>query len=55
MPYRTLSADNIEATIEKLHKRIAERFPNRGIVKLCGELLIPTALTTDMCPAASCD
>ncbi len=39
MPYRTLSADNIEATIEKLHKRIAERFPNRGIVKLCGELL----------------
>ncbi len=40
MPYRTLNADHIEATIEKLHQRIAERFPNRGIVKLCGELLI---------------
>lgn len=40
MPYRTLNADHIEATIEKLHKRIVERFPNRGIVKLCSELLI---------------
>jgi hypothetical protein len=39
MPYRTLNADHIEATIEKLHKRIAERFPNRGIVTLCAELL----------------
>lgn len=40
MAYRTLQADNIEATIQKLLKRIEERFPNRGIVKLCGELLL---------------
>jgi hypothetical protein len=39
MPYRTLNADYIETTIAKLHKRIAERFPDRGIVKLCSELL----------------
>lgn len=39
MPYRTLNAANIEATIEKLHKRIVERFPDRGIVRLCAELL----------------
>lgn len=39
MPYRTLDADKIETTIEKLHKRIEERFPGRGLSKLCGELL----------------
>jgi hypothetical protein len=39
MPYRTLNAANIEVTIERLHHRIAERFPDRGIVKLCSELL----------------
>ena len=39
MPYRTLSAEKIETTIETLHKRIEERFPGRGLSKLCGELL----------------
>ncbi len=39
MPYRTLNADKIEETLEKLHKRIEERFPNRGLSRLCGELL----------------
>lgn len=39
MSYRTLNADKIEATIETLHKRIEERFPNRGLGRLCGELL----------------
>lgn len=39
MPYRTLNADHIEATLEKLQKRIDERFPGRGIGKLCAELL----------------
>jgi hypothetical protein len=39
MPYRTLDADKIESTIEKLQKRIEERFPNRGLGKLCNELL----------------
>jgi hypothetical protein len=39
MPYRTLNADKIEETIEKLRKRIEERFPGRGLGKLCAELL----------------
>jgi len=39
MPYRTLNADKIETTIEKLRKRIDERFPARGLSTLCAELL----------------
>ena len=39
MPYRTLNADRIEATLETLHQRIEERFPNRGLAKLCSQLL----------------
>ena len=39
MPYRTLDADRIEATIETLRKRIDERFPGRGLSRLCQELL----------------
>jgi hypothetical protein len=39
MPYRSLNADHIEATIERLTRRIEERFPGRGLGKLCGELL----------------
>jgi len=39
MPYRTLNADKIEQTLEKLHKRIEERFPGRGLSRLCAELL----------------
>ena len=33
MPYRSLNADRIEATLETLQKRIEERFPNRGLVE----------------------
>ncbi|MFT3725074.1 MAG: hypothetical protein QM773_16000 [Hyphomonadaceae bacterium] len=39
MEYRTLNADRIEVTIQTLQKRIDERFPNRGLSKLCGQLL----------------
>jgi hypothetical protein len=39
MPYRSLNADKIEKTIEKLQARIEERFPNRGLGRLCQELL----------------
>jgi hypothetical protein len=39
MPYRTLDAVKIEQTIETLHKRIEERFPGRGLARLCSELL----------------
>ncbi len=39
MPYRSLNADRIEATLETLHHRIQERFPNRGLAALCQQLL----------------
>ncbi len=39
MTYRTLNADLIERTLETLLRRIEERFPNRGLAKLCAELL----------------
>lgn len=39
MPYRTLNADRIEATLETLQRRIEERFPNRGLSNLCKQLL----------------
>lgn len=39
MPYRSLNADRIEATLETLHHRIQERFPNRGLAALCSQLL----------------
>ena len=39
MAYRSLEADRIDQTIETLKKRIDERFPERGISRLCGELL----------------
>jgi hypothetical protein len=39
MTYRSLEADRIERTIATLQKRIEERFPNRGLGRLCAELL----------------
>jgi len=39
MPYRTLSPEKIVATIEQLERRIGERFPGRGLNKVCDELL----------------
>jgi hypothetical protein len=39
MPYRSLNPDRIEATLETLHNRIVERFPNRGLANLCKQLL----------------
>ncbi len=39
MPYRSLNPDRIVATIEQLQNRIDERFPGRGLSRLCGELL----------------
>ncbi|NUM45663.1 MAG: hypothetical protein HUU38_13245 [Anaerolineales bacterium] len=38
MPYKTLSPDKIVASTDMLYKRIHERFPNRGISKVCAEL-----------------
>ncbi len=39
MPYEQLKADKIIATVDTLHHRIVERFPNAGLAKVCGELL----------------
>lgn len=39
MSYRHLDPDNIVRTIETLQQRIEQRFPGRGICKLCAELL----------------
>lgn len=38
MSYRTLDPDKIVQTLEKLHLRILERFPEAGLAKVCKEL-----------------
>ena len=37
--YQHLRADRINATLEKLHARIVDRFPEAGLAALCGELV----------------
>ncbi len=37
--YRTLNPDKIITTLEKLERRIYERFPGSGLSKVCGELV----------------
>lgn len=37
--FRTLEADLVIATIERLHKRILERFPAAGLAQVCADLL----------------
>jgi hypothetical protein len=36
--YRTLNSEKIVETLERLRRRIAERFPNSGLSKVCAEL-----------------
>ncbi len=38
MQYKSLNPDKIVASTDVLYKRIHERFPNRGISKVCAEL-----------------
>jgi hypothetical protein len=38
MTYRELNPDYITRTLDKLHARVAERFPTRGLLKVCAEL-----------------
>ncbi|WDI33010.1 hypothetical protein PUV54_07345 [Hyphococcus flavus] len=38
MPYRTLSAEKVIETIDKLEKRVRERFPEAGLVEVAQEL-----------------
>ena len=40
MPYRTLSSDHLITTVEKLERRIEERFPGCGLSKVCAELTV---------------
>lgn len=37
--FRTLEADQVIATIERLHNRISERFPAAGLAAVCADLL----------------
>lgn len=39
MKYEGLRADRVLATLEKLQERIAERFPNSGLTKVCAEVI----------------
>ena len=39
MAYRSLDSDRLVTTLERLHGRIAERFPGRGIAHVCAELI----------------
>ncbi len=39
MSYRTLDADKIVDTLERLHARIQERFPQAGLAKVCAGLV----------------
>lgn len=36
--YTSLDPDQIISTVERLERRISERFPNRGLRNVCGEL-----------------
>lgn len=38
MPYRTLSSEHLVTTVEKLERRILERFPGCGLANVCAEL-----------------
>jgi hypothetical protein len=40
MPYRALNAPEIVQTLETLERRISERFPDSGLVKVCHELVV---------------
>ncbi|MDZ4775672.1 MAG: hypothetical protein SGJ23_02690 [Alphaproteobacteria bacterium] len=35
MPYHVINADHVIETIERLERRIGERFPGRGLAKVC--------------------
>jgi hypothetical protein len=37
--YRTINAESIVATLETLRRRIAERFPEASLAKVCAELI----------------
>jgi len=38
MPYQSLDAEKLAAIVERLKRRIAERFPGSGLAAVCGEL-----------------
>lgn len=37
MSYHAINADHVIATIERLEKRISERFPGRGLARVCAD------------------
>ena len=40
MPYRALDPAKINKTLDVLHQRISERFPDSGLGGVCGELIV---------------
>jgi hypothetical protein len=38
--YRRLDEESIVRTIERLHRRVEERFPGRGVTAVCADLLV---------------
>ena len=47
MAYRTLNADRIVETLEKLHARVNERFPDAGLAHVCAGLTDVARLTKE--------
>lgn len=47
--YRTLDADRILKTVERLKSRISERFPESGLSKVCGEVKDVAAESKQLC------
>jgi len=39
MPYQSLDADKLTTTVERLHRRVSERFPDSGLAAVCRELV----------------
>ncbi|CAN1571222.1 hypothetical protein MCELHM10_03236 [Paracoccaceae bacterium] len=47
MPFRSLAPDKIMTTALRLERRIAERFPSRGLAEVAGEVVAMTRLVND--------
>lgn len=45
MPYRSLNSDKILLTLQTLHARICERFPDSGLSRVCAELVVIAGAT----------
>ena len=51
--YRSLDADKIIATLDKLEQRIGERFPSSGLSRVCAELIAVAKQTSERIASVS--